>query len=125
MEMAMSLAADEAAKATPGKRALAIESFARALRMLPAVIADNAGFDSNELVAQLRAAHAAGKRNAGLDMEKAAVGDMVELGILEPAKIKEHIVRAAAEAAEMIVRVDDIVKSAPRPRKDPRQSMGM
>jgi T-complex protein 1 subunit beta len=41
----------------------AIEAFGRALRQLPTIIADNAGFDSGELVAQLRAAHHLGKNN--------------------------------------------------------------
>jgi len=120
-EMEMSLAADEVAKTTPGKRALAVEAFARALRMLPTVIADNAGFDSNELVAQLRAAHASGKKTAGLDMKHGTIGDMVELGVMEPLKVKAHIIRAAAEAAEMIIRVDNVVKAAPVKRKPIRR----
>ena len=33
---------------------------------LPTIIADNAGYDSSELIAQLRALHADGKSNAGL-----------------------------------------------------------
>lgn len=33
-----------------GKTALAIEAFARALRQLPHIIADNGGYDSAELV---------------------------------------------------------------------------
>ena len=35
--------------ATAGKAALAMEAFARALRQLPTIIADNAGLDSSEL----------------------------------------------------------------------------
>lgn len=124
-EMAMSLAVDEAAKKTPGKRALAIEAFGRALRQLPAIIADNAGFDSNELVSQLRAAHAAGNKSAGLDMRQGKVGDMYELGIIEPLRVKAHIIRAAAEAAEMILRVDHIFKAPPRKRQDPRRAAGL
>lgn len=124
-EMAMSLAVDEAAKKTAGKKAMAIEAFGRALRQLPSVIADNAGYDSNELVAQLRAAHAAGNKTAGLDMRQGKIGDMYALGIIEPLKVKAHIVRAAAEAAEMILRVDHIFKAAPRKRQDPRQMAGM
>lgn len=123
-ETEMSLAVDEAAKVTPGKRALAIEAFARALRMLPTIIADNAGFDSNEMVARLRAAHASGDKNAGLDMKTGSIGDMKKLGIREPYRVKAHIIRAAAEAAEMVIRVDHVVKSAPRKRQDPRAGRG-
>jgi len=55
-EMRMSLAVDDLAKTMAGKEAIAVEAFARALRQLPTIIADNAGYDSAELVTNLRAA---------------------------------------------------------------------
>jgi len=120
-EMLMAKAVDELAKRTPGKKAIAIEAFARALRMIPTIIADNAGYDSSELVAQLRAAHYNGKSTAGLDMVKGEVGDVAALGITESFKVKSQVLRSAAEAAEMILRVDELVKAPPRPRqRDPR-----
>lgn len=50
MEIRMSLAVQELANTVPGKQSLAIEAFARALRALPTIIADNAGYDSAEIV---------------------------------------------------------------------------
>lgn len=47
---------------TSGKKALAMEAFARALRQLPTIIADNGGFDGSELISSLRAAHAQGSK---------------------------------------------------------------
>ena len=44
------------------------------------------------------------------------VGNMQELGIRESYKSKLQVLVSAAEAAEMILRVDDIVKAAPRER---------
>ena len=120
-EMLMARAVDELALTVAGKESLAIESFARALRTIPSIIADNAGYDSNELVAQLRAKHhevAKGERAVwGLDMDRGVVGDMSELRITEALKSKMQVVVSAHEAAEMIVRVDDIIKCAPRQRK--------
>ena len=117
-EMLMSKAVDDLVPKTSGKVALAVESFARALRQLPMTIADNAGFDCAELVSDLRKAHYTdGKTTAGLDMTNGCIGDMAEIGILESFKLKEHVLMAAAEAAEMILRVDDIIKCAPRPRQ--------
>ena len=40
----------------------------------------------------------------------------MELGIRESYKSKLQVLISAAEAAEMILRVDDIVKAAPRER---------
>lgn len=79
-------------------------------------MADNAGYDSSDLVAQLRAAHAAGNKTAGLDMYNAKVADMTELGITESFKLKRQVLLSASEAAEMILRVDDIIRCAPRQR---------
>jgi len=118
-EMLMANAVDEIAKNTKGKKAIAMEAFARALRMLPTIIADNGGYDSSELVAQLRAEHYKGNASSGLDMYNGTIGDMAKLRIVESFKVKQQILLSAAEAAEMILRVDEIVKAAPRPREDP------
>lgn len=67
-EMVMACAVMSAAAATPGKEAVAMESFARALQQLPTVIADNAGYDSAQLVSELRAAHNSGANTMGLGM---------------------------------------------------------
>jgi T-complex protein 1 subunit beta len=118
-EIAMAAAIDRAAELTPGKKSIAMSAFARALRQLPLTIADNGGYDAAELIAQLRAAHASGQKTSGLNMQNGSVGDMQALGIRESYQSKYHVVVSAAEAAEMIVRVDDIIKAAPR-RRDER-----
>ena len=73
--------------------------------------------DSSELVAQLRAAHQNGEKNAGLDLDAGKVADMKEKGVRESYKLKRQVVVSATEAAEMILRVDDILKCAPRRRE--------
>lgn len=119
-EMLMAVAISAEAAKTPGKEAVAMEAFARALQMLPTTIADNAGYDSAQLVSELRAAHAQGKSTSGLDMENGKVGDMVNLGITESYVVKRQVLTSASEAAEMILRVDNIIKAAPRQRVEDR-----
>lgn len=116
-EMLMAQAVSELAAQTPGKDSMAIEAFAKALRQLPTIIADNAGYDSAELISELRAAHTEGNHNAGLNMNEGIVGDMTELGITESLRVKRQMLMSAAEAGEMILRVDDIIKSRPRQRQ--------
>ncbi|CAG8593396.1 19924_t:CDS:10, partial [Racocetra persica] len=113
-EMLMSKAVEEKAKKTAGKKAIAVESFAKALRQIPIILADNAGYDSADLVARLRAAHYEEKSTFGLDMANNTIGDMREIGITESYKLKRQILLSASEAAEMILRVDDIIRCAPR-----------
>lgn len=119
-EMIMAVAVMKKAAETAGKEAVAMEAFARALQQLPTVIADNAGYDSAQLVSELRAAHYSGNNSAGLDMEAAKIGCMKNLGITESWAVKRQVLLSAAEAAEMILRVDDILRSAPRKRTQDR-----
>lgn len=116
-EIAMSLAVEELAKITKGKEALAVEAFAKALRALPTIICDNAGYDSAELVQNLRSEIASGNSSAGLDMNNGGITSMEDNGITECYRVKEQAVFSASEAAEMILRVDEIVRCAPRRRE--------
>jgi len=46
------------------------------------------------------------------------VDNMKTLGITECLRVKEMAIHSAAEAAEMILRVDEIIRCAPRQRQD-------
>ncbi|KAI7834359.1 chaperonin Cpn60/TCP-1 family [Kickxella alabastrina] len=111
-EMLMSKAVDEAAKLS-----IAMEAFARALRQMPTILADNAGLDSADLVAKLRAAHYEGRSTTGLDLFNGDVIDVVGK-VTESFKLKRQVLLSASEAAEMILRVDDIIRCAPRQRRN-------
>ena len=67
-EMLMAKAVEELAAQTAGKEAKAMEAFAAALRQLPSIIAENGGYDSAQLVSELKAAHHSGQSTMGLNM---------------------------------------------------------
>lgn len=113
-EMLMAKAVDQAAANETGKSALAIEAFSRALRQLPTILADNAGYDSSDLVTKLRSAIYNGMSTSGLDLNHGIVADMREMGIVESYKLKKAVVSSAAEAAEVLLRVDNIIRAKPR-----------
>lgn len=116
-EMLMARAVDSLAQRVSGKKALAVEAFARALRALPTAIADNGGFDGAELVAQLRALYATNSTSTmGLDMQQGKTACMDALGVREALKLKRQVLLSASEASEMILRVDNILRAAPRQR---------
>jgi T-complex protein 1 subunit beta len=117
-ETRMAGAVDELAAKTPGKKSLAVAAFARALRSLPLTICDNAGLDAAEIVANLKAAHAADPEGCrdGVDVVRGETGDMRALGILESLKVKRQVLLSATEAAETILRVDSLIRAAPRAR---------
>lgn len=68
------------AKTVKGKEALAIEAYARALRQLPITIAQNAGFDSNELIHDLEIELKV-KPESGINIETGLVDSMEKLAI--------------------------------------------
>lgn len=50
-------------------------------------------------------------------MNQGTIGSMRELGVTESYKLKRQVVLSASEAAEMILRVDDILRATPRRRE--------
>ncbi|UKZ80049.1 hypothetical protein TrVFT333_007814 [Trichoderma virens FT-333] len=118
-EMVMAKAVEGAATRIEGKKQVAVSSFAIALRQLPTILADNAGLDSGELVARLRKAIYDGLTTYGLDLMTpgGGIADMREVGVVESYKLKKAVVSSASEAAELLLRVDDIIRAAPRRRE--------
>ena len=82
-EVQMSIAVDDLAKKTSGKEALAIEAFARALRQLPTIICDNAGYDSAELVQTLVSEVYNGNDTSGINMNTGEIDNMKDNGVTE------------------------------------------
>ncbi|XP_014289569.1 T-complex protein 1 subunit beta [Halyomorpha halys] len=119
-EIIMASAVSDDSINVTGKEAVAMESFAKALLELPMTISDNGGFDSAYLVTALRAAHNKGQITYGLDMKNGGVACMRELGIVESHSVKRQMLLSASEATEVILRVDDILKAAPRKRTEDR-----
>jgi T-complex protein 1 subunit beta len=113
-ESRMANAVEEESKKCVGKMSLFLMAFAAALRQIPIIIANNGGFDGDDLSAKLRGLIFNGQKDFGLDMIKGSVGNVREMGIFESFKCKEHVLMYAAEAAEQILRVDSIVQCAPR-----------
>ncbi|KAK1679060.1 hypothetical protein QYE76_039908 [Lolium multiflorum] len=73
---------------------------------------------SAELISQLRAEHHKENSTAGIDVITGGLGDMQKRGICEAFKVKQAIILSATEAAEMILRVDEIITCAPRRGED-------
>lgn len=97
-EMCMAREVDALAMKTPGKKSLAIQAFAKALRSIPTIIADNAGLDASEIIANLRAAHSEKMTESspapGIDVNTGHVGDMKQLGIYEAYRVKNQVSNA-------------------------------
>mmetsp|Transcript_39404 Transcript_39404/g.92158 ORF Transcript_39404/g.92158 Transcript_39404/m.92158 type:complete len:507 (-) Transcript_39404:4946-6466(-) len=93
-------------KKIPGKTALAIESFSKSIQGIPRIVSKNAGLDSIDLINKIKNAQEEGQEKACLDLNKGDIGKADELGLIESSKLKAQLVISAAEAAEMIIRID-------------------
>ncbi|EGC37619.1 molecular chaperone [Dictyostelium purpureum] len=113
-------------------KTLLINAFAKALEVIPRQIADNAGFDSTDILNQLRQKHAQGQKWFGVDITNEGICDAYEGSIWEPAVVKLNSVVAATEATCLILSVDETVqnnqsdKPQAGPQIDPRtrQALG-
>lgn len=112
IEMELSRHLREYAQTVHGKEQLLIQSFAKALEVIPRTLCDNAGFDSTDVLNKLRSKHATdGGSNVGVDIDQSGVCDTWKKFVWEPALVKQNAIAAASEAACMILSVDETVKN--------------
>jgi len=108
-ETELSLQLRRYASTVGGRIQLAIEAFASALEVIPRSIAGNAGLDPIDMIVAIRAAHETGNRTFGLDVYEGKPVDMLKAGVVEPLRVKTQAIMSAAEAAVMILRIDDVI----------------
>jgi chaperonin GroEL (HSP60 family) len=111
-ETELSLRLREYAATVGGRVQLAIEAFAASMEIIPRALAENAGLDAINMLVDMRAEHEAGKKTFGVNAETGKPTDMLKAGVVEPLRVKTQAISSAAEAAVMILRIDDIVASS-------------
>ena len=92
-----------------GRAQLAVQKFADALDSIPLALAENAGMDPIDTMAELRARQNKGAKWTGVDVRNTKVADMYKQDVLEPLVVKEQIIKSATEAASMLLRIDDVI----------------
>ena len=110
-EEAVSKGLREFAQSFSGREQLAVLAFADAMEVIPRTLAENAGLDPIDILVELRSAHEEDKITFGVDVFSGKIVDMKAKGVIEPLKIKTQAIKSAAEAAEMILRIDDIISA--------------
>lgn len=96
-----------------GREQLAISAFADALEIIPRSLAENAGLDPIDMLVNLKSKHD-GKNgvNYGIDVLNGGVSDAYSMNVIEPLKVKTQAIKSAAEATEMILRIDDVISAS-------------
>ncbi len=94
-----------------GREQLAINAFADALEIIPRTLAENAGFDPIDTLVDLRNKHDDGDTWSGINVTSGESERLFDEGVVEPQQTKIQAVSSASEAAEMILRIDDVIST--------------
>ncbi len=90
----------------------------RALEEPMRQIARNAGLEGSVVVQTVRERQKeTGNKNVGYDVMSGEYGDMVEMGIIDPAKVTRSAVENAASIAAMVLTTDALVTDLPEKEK--------
>lgn len=113
IEMELSKRLRAYSRTIKGKQQMIVAAYAKALEVIPRQLCENAGFDSTDIVNELRAAHVKqgdAARWMGVDIENEGITDTVQSFVWEPTLVKQNALSAATEAACMILSIDDTIR---------------
>lgn len=107
-----------------GREQLAAFAFADSIEVIPRTLAENAGLDPIDVLAELKSRHEK-EKNIGINVFTGKPIDSIKEGIVEPLKIKTQAIKSATEVAELILRIDDVISagSDSRPSGMPQRGM--
>jgi len=103
------------ASSISGRQHYAILAYANALDSIPTALAENAGMDVIDTLAEIKSKQSASNNPwVGVDVKELKVADMRKKNIIEPLAVKEQVLKSATEATAMLLRIDDILSAASR-----------
>ncbi|MFW6186061.1 MAG: thermosome subunit beta [Halobacteriota archaeon] len=111
VETEIALKLNEWAPGLGGREQIAVESFAKAMEIIPRTLAENAGIDPINSLVELKSAHENGNREYGINVGSGEVSNMKDEGVLEPISVKTQAIGSGDEVAVMLLRIDDVVAS--------------
>lgn len=109
IEMALQLAAH--AQTLEGVDAYCFRGFANALEVIPSTLAENAGLNPIATVTELRNRHAQGEKNAGINVRKGAITDILAENVVQPLLVSISSITLASETVRSILKIDDIINT--------------
>jgi chaperonin GroEL len=83
-------------------------------------ISDNAGEDGSVILDKIRQ----GKGNEGFNAGTGEFGDMIEMGIIDPAKVTRSALQAAGSVAGLMITTEAMVSEIPEEKPAPMPDMG-
>lgn len=100
-----------------GDEKVGVDIIRRALSAPIKQLAQNAGLDGS-IIAQKVIENSQGNLNYGFDIMKGKYGDMMEMGVIVPAKVERTALQNAASIAGLLLTTDAIVSEIPETKKE-------
>lgn len=100
-----------------GRVKLGVEAFAEALLTFPKILADNSGYDAQEVIIKLQEEHEKGLL-VGLDINTGEPFDPVFAGVYDNYIVKKQIVQSAPVIASQLLLVDEIMRAGVNMKKN-------
>ena len=93
-----------------GREQLAVEAYADAVEVIPLTLAENAGLDPIDIMVALREQHnKPDSQYFGIEVSTGKIKNMRDLLVIEPLRVKQQVIKSATEAANMILKIDDLI----------------
>ncbi|PIA33457.1 hypothetical protein AQUCO_04100113v1 [Aquilegia coerulea] len=96
-------------KVLQGMESYCVRAFAEALEVIPYTLAENAGLNPIAIVTELRNRHAQGEINAGINVRKGQITNILEENVVQPLLVSTSAITLATECVRMILKIDDII----------------
>ena len=94
-----------------GADAYCFKAFAEALEIIPYTLSENAGLNSIATVTELRNRHANGETNAGINVRKGTITNILDENVVQPLLVSTSAINLASETVRSILKIDDIVNT--------------
>lgn len=120
VEMALSVLLQQEAAKTPGLSQYALAAFGKALEIIPHTLAENAGSDPTQVLANMQAAHSMHMKSndticdVGVDIATVnGITSMKEKAVYDILSTKLSALKLAVDAVITILKIDQIIMSKP------------
>ncbi|TFK76303.1 T-complex protein 1 [Pluteus cervinus] len=94
-----------------GMEAYCFQAYADALEVIPSTLAENAGLNPIAIVTELRNRHALGERNAGINVRKGLISNILEEDVVQPLLVTTKAIELATETVCLLLKIDDYVQA--------------
>merc|ERR1712179_883936 len=94
-----------------GADAYCFKAFAEALEVIPYTLAENAGLNPISTVTELRNKHALGETNAGINVRKGTITNILDENVVQPLLVSTSAITLASETVVSILKIDDVVNT--------------